>query len=310
MCRKILKTDGFQAPVIRVFIRTATAVFLGGWWGAAINAESSTVAVTADTVNTLSVAESGSIPVSADSVAVQPAGAAYESPFNDTAADITKKKEPEKAPFLAVGKRKTDTLKRDGRKRARALRLPKSQKLISVFSTIVKAAGKKCSFLFGPITGLKTHLKKILFLICSIIIILITVQFYQNYRERGRFMTTTRLSIMDKEVQRACRYIEEHYSDPALDLEAICNALVTGGAFLEALFMKELGLSIEDFIAQVRINRAKIALRKNPDMPIDTLAHSIGYTDQNDFIARFETVTGVGWQSYRDALVKGSDVSA
>jgi AraC-like DNA-binding protein len=309
--RKNLKTGSFQAPALVVHAGITVAVFLVGM-RVAVEAESSAVALTADTVNDspAAVAAESSTVVSADTVDAQPAAVAAESLFNDTVADIPKKMKPEKAPLMPVSKRKADTLKRSVRKRAGALRLPNGQNFLSVVSAIVSATGKKYSGLLAPITGLRTRLKKILFLACSFILILITIQFYQNYRERNRFMTTTRLSIMDKEVQRACRYIEEHYSDPALNLEVICSALVTGGAFLEALFMKELGLSIEDFIMQVRINRAKIALRKNPDMPVDTLARSVGYADQNDFLGRFEAVTGSGWKSYRDALAKGSDAAA
>ncbi|MBN1307888.1 MAG: helix-turn-helix transcriptional regulator, partial [Chitinispirillaceae bacterium] len=184
------------------------------------------------------------------------------------------------------------------------------RKFIGFASAISRTLGKKVSGAYKRIAGVKVHLKKICFMVGSFILILITLQFYQNYREGGRFMTTTRLSIMDKEVQRTCRYIEAHYDDPALDLQTICSALVTGGAFLEALFIKELGLTVDDFIVQVRINRAKIALRKNPELPLDVLARSVGYDDREAFIRRFEAVTGIGCQSYREALAQGDNAAA
>lgn len=176
-------------------------------------------------------------------------------------------------------------------------------KFVRGASLIREIIGRKINRVSIP--GLS--ITKILLLFGSIVLIIITISFYRTRRDHDRFMTTTRLSIMDKEVQRACRFIEDHYDDPELDLRKICDALVTGGAFLEALFVNELGLSIEDFIGQVRINRAKITLRKEPGIPVDDLAHSVGFSSEETFTDKFSAISGTGIAAYRKALGRSGD---
>lgn len=161
----------------------------------------------------------------------------------------------------------------------------------------------------GKISWISVHFRKIIVLAISLLLILFTVSYYRGKREQGRFLTTTRLSIMDKEVQRACRYIEEHYEDPECNLTSVCMELVTGEAFLDALFVKELGLTISDFIDQVRINRAKIAMRKEPHVAIESLAESVGYLNTDRFLSSFKKITGSDYPEYKDALTPETTVA-
>ena len=46
----------------------------------------------------------------------------------------------------------------------------------------------------------------ILLICCGVIVL--AVSFYRKKADSGRFLTSTRLSIMDREVQIACKYIE------------------------------------------------------------------------------------------------------
>jgi AraC-like DNA-binding protein len=115
---------------------------------------------------------------------------------------------------------------------------------------------------------------------------------YDNRRNKKRFMTTTRLSVMDKEVRKAARFIEKRYSDPELGAASICEALITGPAFLEALFQRELGMSVEDFIAQVRVNRAMGVMQSRPETPLEEIAQQCGFRDVHAMREAFVAVTG------------------
>ncbi|HUI92585.1 MAG TPA: helix-turn-helix domain-containing protein [Chitinivibrionales bacterium] len=117
-------------------------------------------------------------------------------------------------------------------------------------------------------------------------------------RQKRRFLTTTRLSVMDKEVQKACRYIEKNYSNPELTVQSICAALVTGEAFLEALMQRDLGISIGDFITHVRINRAKGLAQNNPSCLRESAAQQTGFIDTDAFDAEFKKITGVPFEEY------------
>jgi len=150
----------------------------------------------------------------------------------------------------------------------------------------------------GVFRWIKEQAFKIVFLIVSLVIIFITVNFYMQKAEKSRFMTTTRLSIMDKEVQRACRNIESNFAMPDYSVKKLCEELVTGEAFLEALFQKELGMTIEEFIAQVRINHARILLNKDPGVPAVELASLCGFRDAQTFSDAFLHITGTGFPEY------------
>jgi len=132
-------------------------------------------------------------------------------------------------------------------------------------------------------------------------IILYTIIFYRRRKDSERFLTSTRLSVMDREVQLACKYMEENYHNSDLTIESMCEELVTGPAFLEALFEKELGMSVSEFLLQVRINRAKSILSKRSDSETDEIALDVGFTDKNLFLQKFKEITGLSFEEYRAA---------
>ncbi|MBD3316617.1 MAG: helix-turn-helix domain-containing protein [Chitinivibrionales bacterium] len=157
----------------------------------------------------------------------------------------------------------------------------------------------------AAVRALKTYALRAGILLLSLAVIAAAVLFYIQKAEKRRFMTTTRLAIMDKEVQRTCRYIEKNFDNPDLSLDMICADLVTGQAFLEALFEEELGMSVDDFIAQVRINRAKQLLNRDPDLSTDDLAVQTGFTDNEELHATFTAVAGVSPDDYRESVQTG-----
>jgi AraC-like DNA-binding protein len=123
----------------------------------------------------------------------------------------------------------------------------------------------------------------------AVLIVIIVI----SRRDKRRFVTTTRLSVVNKEVRIACNYIEKHYADSELNLKTICDELVTGEAFLEALFNTELGMSVEEFLTQVRINRAKILLSENQQLSPEELAARTGYGDAGRFKSDFFRIIGM-----------------
>lgn len=113
-----------------------------------------------------------------------------------------------------------------------------------------------------------------------------------------RFMTTTRLSLMDGEVRRACVHIEKHFADPALTPGTVCAAIVTGEPFLEAVFQKELGMGIAGYIAQTRIHHARQVIRENPAAEAAAVAAQAGFSDVALFKTTFEKLTGFTFEDF------------
>jgi two-component system response regulator YesN len=97
---------------------------------------------------------------------------------------------------------------------------------------------------------------------------------------------------MDKEVQRACRYIEMNFADPDLSLKSICNNLITGEAFLEALMERDLGVTVNDFIVHVRINQAQQIMAKAAGADADTIARETGFASGPALCEAFKKITG------------------
>jgi AraC-like DNA-binding protein len=151
---------------------------------------------------------------------------------------------------------------------------------------------------FGSLR-LRLLLQAAVFLV-SIFIIFLAVKFIARRSTPQRFLTTTRLSVMDKEVQRACRHIEKNFTDPDLSVTTVCAELVTGEAFLEALMERDLGISVNDFIGHVRVNNAKLLMEKNPLISGEDAAGQTGFTDPNAFRQTFKKITGTAFESYRD----------
>ena len=121
----------------------------------------------------------------------------------------------------------------------------------------------------------------------------------RSRRDVHRFMTSTRLSIMDKEVQRACRFLETHHADQSLTLDSIAEGLITGPAFLEALFRKELGMGVVDFLEQVRVNRVKYALTDSPNASLSTVAVAAGFETEDICEETFVRLTGLTVDEFR-----------
>jgi AraC-like DNA-binding protein len=142
----------------------------------------------------------------------------------------------------------------------------------------------------------------ILVFLAAAAIITGTVNVVMKQTQQPRFLTTTRLSVMDKEVQKACRYIEKNFANPELSAKSICADLVTGEAFLEALMVRDLGISVGDFITHVRINRARVLLEKDPTLAKETAAQETGFSDAESFGAAFKKITGTPFEDFSRLL--------
>jgi AraC-like DNA-binding protein len=119
-------------------------------------------------------------------------------------------------------------------------------------------------------------------------------------KEEKRFMTTTRLSLMDGEVRRACLHIEKHFAEPGLTPETLCTDLITGEPFLEAIFQRELGMSIAGYIGQVRIHHAKRIVAKNPSLDGLSVASQTGFSDAVSFGVMFKKMAGIEFEKFRE----------
>ncbi|MBN2035160.1 MAG: helix-turn-helix transcriptional regulator [Chitinispirillaceae bacterium] len=118
-------------------------------------------------------------------------------------------------------------------------------------------------------------------------------------KDEKRFMTTTRLSLMDGEVQRACLHIEKHFMNPGMTPASVCSAIVTGRPFLETMFEKDLGMSIAGYIDQVRIHHVRQIITWNPAADSPFIAAHAGFPDTSALVNAFKEITGADLESFR-----------
>jgi len=92
-------------------------------------------------------------------------------------------------------------------------------------------------------------------------------------------------------------YIQGHLHQE-LSRDDIARCVYRNPAYLSRLFRKETGLSLSDYIVQVKIERAKRLLAETNDK-ISHIAESLGYVHFSYFAKLFRKMTGVTPQDYR-----------
>ncbi|MCD9024623.1 response regulator transcription factor [Cohnella silvisoli] len=83
-----------------------------------------------------------------------------------------------------------------------------------------------------------------------------------------------------------------------LTRDGIANSVYRNPAYLSRLFRKETGYSLSDYIAQLRIERAKRRLTDTNDK-VSNIAEGVGYVHFSYFAKLFKKMTGLSPQEYR-----------
>ena len=149
----------------------------------------------------------------------------------------------------------------------------------------------------------KANLFYLFFLLGSAIVIITALFFFGTKKDGRRFLTTTRLSVLDKMVQKGCRHIESNYMDSELTVDTVCNELVTGASYLNALFIKEIGIDVHSFIVQVRVNSIRNYLAENPsESDLGKICEQCGFKTVTEAQEHFARLCGVGIAEYRKSM--------
>lgn len=100
---------------------------------------------------------------------------------------------------------------------------------------------------------------------------------------------------------KVAKYILDHYSDERLSISQIAGKMYLSPNYLSLLFKKDTGKTINQFITEVRIEKAKALLKKDRT-PLSSIAEKIGYHDANYFSKAFKKETGVTPKAYRESI--------
>ena len=94
--------------------------------------------------------------------------------------------------------------------------------------------------------------------------------------------------------------IENNYNDETFGCKEFCQALRMSRSHIHRKLAEEVGLSISDYIKQMRLAKARELLIQT-NYPIYEIANKVGYSDANYFSRSFSKIYGVSPSVCRQA---------
>ncbi len=95
------------------------------------------------------------------------------------------------------------------------------------------------------------------------------------------------------------QYIEKHIHE-VITLEKVASATFFSAVYCAAVFKREVGKSIIDYVIDEKVKLAKIYIFEN--RPLRYVAESLGYYDYNYFSRTFKKRTGITPTQYKNSL--------
>lgn len=99
-------------------------------------------------------------------------------------------------------------------------------------------------------------------------------------------------------VEQAIVYMQEHFSDPELTMNALADHLKVSSVTLAVEFKNEMDVRPSDYLANLRMEKAK-ELLSTTNMLVREVSLSVGYEDDHVFMRRFKKYTGMTPGQYR-----------
>ena len=112
------------------------------------------------------------------------------------------------------------------------------------------------------------------------------------YTNRGKKNTSEHLA-------KAIRYINAYYSED-INLETLAQEVFVSTYYLSHLFRREMGVTFSDYLAKVRVEKAKALLMEG--VSVENTAEKVGYNDSNYFIKIFKKYVGITPAKYRKSI--------
>ena len=106
--------------------------------------------------------------------------------------------------------------------------------------------------------------------------------------------------VMSRRVQRVMEMIETQYAQN-LTVAQIAETVGYNAAYLGRAFDQETGMSIREYLAKVRTEKAAALLRAGGKTAAE-IARLVGYADYPLFWRQFKAAFGVSPEAYRDSL--------
>lgn len=102
-----------------------------------------------------------------------------------------------------------------------------------------------------------------------------------------------------KIVESVVEYIEANYSNSDLSVEGIANGIFINSSYLRKIFKKELNMSVNDYIVDFRLQKAKEIIGSG-NIKLSDISEMIGYSDSGYFSKSFKKKFGLSPSEYEN----------
>lgn len=109
----------------------------------------------------------------------------------------------------------------------------------------------------------------------------------------------------DKKYIAVGKYIEEHYSNPMLDVNMLADVFHINRSWLSTKFREKMGVGISDYIVKCRIDKAKELLKT--DMNINQIAQEVGFSSKVVYCRAFKKYENITSTQYRKIVNANAD---
>lgn len=109
---------------------------------------------------------------------------------------------------------------------------------------------------------------------------------------------TGRLEMSGTAIETVKRWISTHYNEHT-ELNTLAHMVFLTPSYLSKLFKQETGLTLTDYIIEIRIRKAKQLLKNSPDLKIHEIGTEVGYPDPAYFNKLFKRIVGVTPNEYK-----------
>ncbi len=103
----------------------------------------------------------------------------------------------------------------------------------------------------------------------------------------------------DMLLQKLLRYLDQHYADSSLSLISLAEHFKLTPSYISEYFKDRTGLKYVEYLATLRMTKAKELLTTAPDLSISDICARVGFANTETFIRAFKRLEGTSPGKYR-----------
>ena len=131
--------------------------------------------------------------------------------------------------------------------------------------------------------------------------VLTEIEEYMIDRIEFVFSKLNTMDNMGQNVFNIMKYIQEHYYEENLTINTIAHHIYLTSTYICMIFKNKTGKTINQYITEVRIEKAKELLREEK-LKLLEISHRVGYQSSKHFTKTFKKIVGINPSDFRERL--------